>query len=354
MDLGDGPKRISVYGRTRPAALAAAKDAQRRADTGAPVRDSRQTLATWIDEWVRDVLPHTGRRTSTVDTYGTLARVHIRPRLGDTRLRDLRPSHVQRMLSEVGQVRAASTTRQVYAVLRACLDDAVKDGLLASNPCARVARPKGTRTEIRVLQPADVHAVLTAAADHAWYPVVLTIATTGLRRGEALALRWSDVDLDGAVLHVTGTLGRTTAGLVRGEPKTGRGWRDVPMTPELVAALRTVRTGQAEDRLRMGADWAPGDWVFTTAIGTPLEPRNVSRWYGEVATSAGLSDNGLHALRHAAASMMLAHGTPVRAVADVLGHSDVSVTLNTYTHALDGQTVAAVEGVAAMIRAAGE
>ncbi|OLE26300.1 MAG: hypothetical protein AUG44_13450 [Actinobacteria bacterium 13_1_20CM_3_71_11] len=161
----------------------------------------------------------------------------------------------------------------------------------------------------------------------------LIAVTLGLRQGEALGLRWEDVDLDAGTLRVRAQLQRdpSTGDLVRVETKTARSRRTLPIPPSVLAALRLHR--EQQDRERVDADsWADPGWVFATRLGTPVHPRNDYRSFREIIRQAGLRQVRLHDLRHTAASVLLAQGVPARVVMEILGHSQISVTLNTYAH----------------------
>jgi integrase len=188
--------------------------------------------------------------------------------------------------------------------------------------------------------------LLEAAHGHRLRALLVLVATTGLRRGEALALRWCDLDLERGALRVSHGLVRTSAGLRVSEPKTARGRRTVPLAPATVEALREHRVTQLEDRLRAGTAWRDNGLIFASEVGGLLEPRNVSRWYAALTARCGVEDRGMHALRHFAATSMLEGGATVRTVADVLGHSDVSVTLNVYASSADESRRRAVDGLA--------
>ena len=155
---------------------------------------------------------------------------------------------------------------------------------------------------------------------------------TGLRRGEALALHWSDVDLDAGLLRVRWTLSRTSQGLQLDEPKTDKSRRTVPLPRSAVEALRAHRTQQQEEQLASAGAWQEHGLVFTTEIGTPLEPRNVLRRFEVLAERAGLRGVTPHTLRHSAASLLLAAGTHTKVVQEHLGHSSYAITADIYSH----------------------
>jgi integrase len=227
------------------------------------------------------------------------------------------------------------------------LDVAVRDGLVSRNVAAVVQRPSVQVRPPRVVSPAKVRELVSVAAGERHQPLLVLIATTGLRRGEALGLRWSDLELDGGSLRVARNLLRTSSGLqLDSEPKTARGRRTVPLAPAAVEILRTHRLRQLAERMQAPV-WQETGLVFTTEVGGALEPRNVSRWYAELAARCGVEDRGMHALRHFAATAMLESGATVRTVADVLGHADVTVTLNVYASSADEAQRRAVAGLAA-------
>jgi integrase len=176
----------------------------------------------------------------------------------------------------------------------------------------------------------DVTALLKAADGLRYRDVLLLIAATGMRRGEALALRWSDVDLDNGTVTVRGTLGRIGGRLVVSEPKTDRSRRTVPIGAPLVAMLRAQRKQQAAEQLRAANQWENSGLVFTTEFGTPVEPRNILRTVETAAAKAGIEGVGVHTLRHSAAVAWLEADVHIKAVADLLGHSSIAVTGDIY------------------------
>lgn len=339
--------RTVLYGRTRTEVRQKLREAAERAELGGPVRDSKATVAQWLEQWRSTTLAVSDRKESTRVLYGSLSRKHLDPGpFGETSLDRLRPTHVEALVLAL-RVKglADSTVRTTYTVLRAALDGAVRDGLLARNPAAVVRRPGVARTEARHLSAAEVVALLEAASTSRHHTALALIAATGLRRGEALGLRWGDVDLPAATLTVRATLGRVAGALTLTEPKTARSRRTVPLSPGLVAMLRAHRLRQLEDRMRAANVWTETGHVFATETGQPVDPRNLLRALTVAAGVAGLPDVGVHTLRHSAAVTWLEAGVHTKAVSDLLGHSSIAITGDVYGHTSDDTARAAIAGL---------
>ena len=355
-------KRHYVYGRTRQQVREKLDAARERLNAGAPVRDAKETVGDWLAHWRATGLAASDRRPTTRALYANLSRCHLEPApFGAITLDRLRPSDVEGLILamraktkpsrvEGGEpVRALSdsTVRQVYTVLRAGLDGAVRDGLLARNPAAAVQRPSIERREARHLAAAEVAAVLKAAEGSRYYAALALIVATGLRKGEALALSWDStvLDLNEGWLKVRRTLSRIKGELVFAEPKTTRSRRTVPLSPEVVAMLRGHRKAQAAEQLRAGDQWQDSGLVFTTELGGPVDPRNLLRVVEAAASAAGVEGTvGVHTLRHSAAVGWLEAGVHIKAVADLLGHSSIAITGDVYGHTSDDTARAAVAG----------
>ena len=218
-------------------------------------------------------------------------------------------------------------------MLRAGLDGAVRDGLLAKNPAAAVKRPGVERQEARHLDRDDVVRLLDAAKGSRYHPALVLIASTGLRRGEAAALRWEHVDLTARALRVAATVARVDGKLTATPPKTERSRRAVPLSKPVVEMLRAHQVRQKRERLQAGNQWHENGLVFPTEFGTQLDPRNLLRTIQAAAAKAGLLDIDVHTLRHSAASAWLEGGVHIKAVADLLGHSSIAITGDIYGHA---------------------
>jgi integrase len=173
--------------------------------------------------------------------------------------------------------------------------------------------------------------------------------TLGLRRGELLGLRWSAINLDAGQLRIVATVQRVSGKLLIEEPKTRSSVRTLPVPAMTITALRGQRVRQAARRLAAGPRWRDHDLVFTSVVGTPIDPRNFDREFKELLDSAGVPRIRFHDLRHTFATFLLAEGTPARVVMELLGHSQIGITMNTYAHVLPALSSASVEAVATQL-----
>jgi integrase len=367
---GDGTlKRVSVYGKTQREVRHKAKAVRDRVENGAPATDDKMALAAWMARWRETTLAASDRKEATRSLYASLSRKHIEAGvIGPVPLAKLRPSDVEKLILDMrAQMKPGeptdddpnpeplralsdSTIRSTYTVLRLGLDGAVRDGLLARNPAASVQRPGVARKEAAHLDPQRVTELLAAAESSRYHTALLLIATTGLRRGECLALRWADdVDLDAGTVRVRDTVQRIDGKLSTGPVKTERSRRTIPLSPAVVAMLRRHRVTQLEERMRAANQWTDTGLVFTTDLGHVVEPRNLLRVVEAAAKRIGLDKVGAHTLRHSAATAWLEAGVHIRQVSDLLGHSSVAITGDVYGHGSDQSARAAVDGLSGVL-----
>ncbi len=352
------PKRKTPYGATQREVLDKLGAIRRTLDAGLPVGTSRPiTLADYLEAWLRDTLPMLVR-PSTAQSYSSLTRQHIIPGLGHHRLDKLTAVHIRAFLSDKSTQTSPRTKRPLssrtiqylHAVLRLALEQARRDDLVVRNVAGLVCGPKVQRPEIAPLTLEEAGRLFAQAATDRLSPLWLLVTALGLRRGEALALRWADVDLDGGSLQVKASVQRVGGKLVRSEmPKTKSSRRALPLPAVVVDALRAHRTAQVQERLA-SAVWIDDTLVFTTGIGTPLEPRNVLRSFHALCDRAQVRRIRIHDLRHAAASFMLLQGVDMRVVMGTLGHSRLSTTSDLYTHLLEPVQRAAADRMDDLLR----
>lgn len=346
----DGRRRQVTKGgfRTKTEAREAMADVQRRIADGEQVGRS-QTVGAYLDDWLA-AKEHAGRRASTLAQYRLYVAQHIKPALGHVRLADLGAHHLDGL---VESMRAAGkglpTQHRVMACLSSALATAERRRLISHNPCRQVELP-AERTPLRpVYDAAQLRRFLAHVADDRLAALWRLYGAVGLRRGEALALRWADVDLDAAELRVERSLGVVDGRLAWGPPKSERGRRTIALDAGTVAALRTHRAGQSAERLALGAAYADHDLVFARQDGAPLRPEWVTRRFHALTRQAGLPSIHLHDLRHSAASLALAAGVPMKVVSENLGHSTLAVTANVYSHVTSDVARQAADQVGAVL-----
>jgi len=327
-------KRTTVYGRTAKEARDKAATVRERLAQKKPPKDSSMLLSTFASEWISTTLAVSDRKTSTKAMYAALARKHIvEDDLGRRSLDRVLPRNVEGWIAALrSKGLSESTVRSTYTVLRAILDTAVRDRAIAENPAAVVKRPKVESKEAAFLTPDDVERLLVASEGSRYAPLFRLLINTGLRRGEALALRWSDVNMAERTIRVAGTLSRENGGLVMTSTKTAKSKRTLYMTDETKAILDSVKSRQRRERLAAGSMWVDSGFVFATELGEPSDPRNALRALKVAAERAGLPGVGLHTLRHSAASVLLTKGVPLKVVSEILGHSSTAITGDVYGH----------------------
>lgn len=337
LDLGweNGKRRRSyIYGATAAEVQDALLKARTDLAAGLPVAVERQTVAQFLDDWLETVSPSLGART--FQHYAMVVRLHIKPNLGHLRLDKLAPQHVQGLLTrKSASGLSALSVRHIRGILRIALNQALRLGLVARNVATLAVAPKYERKSFRALSPEEARQLLSVAKGDRLEAVYSVALSLGLRMGEILGLRWQDVDLDGATLTVNQAISRIAGkGLVAGAPKTDRSRRALFLPDGVLRALKAHRLRHLQQRLAAGSRWQGCGLVFTSGIGTPLEPRNLFRSFKALLRKAALPNIRFHDLRHSAASLLLAQGVPMRAVMELLGHSNIGTTADIYSHVM--------------------
>ncbi len=330
LDAEGGRRRRIVYGPTKREVQQKLARLQSDASRGLLADPTRMRVADFLERWLDDAV-RTQVRPTTLAWYRRLGRNHVVPSLGGLQLAGLTPVHVQALLSRLERDGAGPRTRQaVYTLLRQALQQAVRWNLVPRNACEGVARPRVPRTRIRVLDVDEVRLLLEAARGDRLEALYVLAVTTGLRQGELLALRWCDIDLAARTLTVQRNLVQLNGRLEITEPKTAASRRRVDLPCVAVAAL------EAHRRRRPAAPH-PTAFVFADAKGGPIRKQNlVRRSFRPLLGRAGLPRIRFHDLRHTAATLLLAEGVHPKIVAERLGHSSVTITLDIYSHVLKG------------------
>jgi integrase len=314
------------------------KDAATKLELLLKARAEGQTLAAdrstaaFLAEWLTVIKSTVA--AGTFERYEQYIRVHAIPAVGRIKLGRLTPQHFQRLYQEkLAAGLSPTTVSHLHTVLHGAFAEAVRWGLVPRNVVALVRPPRKMHVEVVALTVEEARALLAAAAGNRFQALFILALKTGLRRGELLALRWEDVDLDKGVLQVRGTLRRTREGLTIGAPKTPASRRRVVLSPTSVAALRHHRARQGEERQAAGDLWQDLGLVFPNRLGRPMEPRDLlADVYRPLLKRAGLPPVTFHTLRHTAATLLLAEGEHPKVVQELLGHAQISITLDRYSH----------------------
>jgi integrase len=347
--------RRSFYGKTKTEVRERMQAVLRDVRRGLPAPDERLTVGQFLEQWTRGLDERV--RPSTARRYRELVRLHLVPEIGDTRLVKLSPQQVQGVLQKSGEKGLShQTVAHIRAVLRTALAQAQRWELVSRNVAALAGAPRVPDRQVEALTPVDARAILEAVNGSRLDALVTLVLYTGLRQGEALGLRWSDVDVEARALSVRVALqrvfppqGRSRLELV--EPKTRKSRRPVPFPPLVADVLRVQKARQAEDRLGAGPRWMepiPG-LVFTTHHGTPLDGRTVTAQFQAALARAGLARRRFHELRHGCATLLLASGVDLKVVSQLLGHSTIALTANTYTGVLPALQREASDRLAALL-----
>jgi integrase len=325
-----------LYAKDRAQAKQRLAEAQAVVHVGQPLPDQRLTFGRYLLDWVAGL--GAGVKPRTVAYYETYVRRHLLPTdLAQKPLARLEPSDLRRLYTaKLSSGLSSTSVHHIHAVIHVALQRAVDDGVLGRNVAALVGRsnrPKVRHIEMNTIAEGDQpRRFLEAAKGERLEALLMLALTTGMRRGELLALRWKDVDIDRSVLAVTGSLqGQSRPTLSIATPKSGKS-RSVALGTIAVTSLREHRKRQAQEQLLVGGEWRDVGLVFSTEFGDFLSPTTLRLALRRTLTRAGLPTIRFHDLRHSAATLMLSRGVHPKMASEMLGHSTIAITLDLYSH----------------------
>lgn len=352
-------KRVRVYGSTYSETRKKLTKLLEQSDQGVPVASESWTVEKYLGYWLKHVVS-AERSAKTYTGYEVVVRKHLMPVLGKKRLGKLTAQDVRALMNRVRsecqcckngwdkhrsrprccavgqccQARfSARMVQFIHAVLRNALGNAVREELVSRNVAKLVQVPTPRYRTYRGLTVEQARQLLEAAREDRLYALYVLALFLGLRRGELLGLRWSDVDLQAKTLEIGQALQRVGGELRFVDPKTEDSERTIPLPDVCVSALRKHRRQQEAEAHAAGEDWRDSGLVFTTKIGTPVEPDNLRRSWGPLRRAAGLDGVRFHDLRHTCVTLLLNLGIPPNVVREIVGHSDIGVTMEIYGHA---------------------
>jgi integrase len=351
-------KYVSVKGTKREAA-AKLTELLSQSARGTLVDPSKESFGAFLDRW--DSWASTNLAGKTLERYRGLIACQVKPQFGEFPIQKLRAVHLQEGYAKLlrdggvtGKPLSARSVGHVHRLIHRALGHAMTWGIILRNPAALVSPPKVTAEEVEIIRESEIRVVLDSLRGRQLGTIAMLALATGARRGELLALRYSDVNLDAGTVRVERSLEQTKAGLAFKSPKTKHGRRTITIPATVVAELRAHKLAHQERRLGLGLGrLGVEDLLFTDAGDATLKPNAMTNDWLRATSAAGRSI-GLHALRHTHASQLLAAGVDIMTVSRRLGHANASITLIVYGHLLhdtDDKAVEAVEDMFARVRA---
>ena len=354
-------KRQTIYGKTQAEALANRQALERKIEEGTYSKNNL-TVSQYLSLWLENTKPNI--QLTTFDEYVYCINTHIVPRIGKERLERLQPLRVERLLREItgaifesskGKNAGISTANKCRVVLSTAYNHAIKLGRLKVNPVQAVKPLPSQQRELTLWESEQTLRFLKHMRQERHYVLFLLEVETGLRRGEILGLRWCDVDLAAGRLHIRQTLIKRRSGLeIKPSPKSKAGRRSVPISNTQLEMLMQHREKQRADKVLLGNAWGSELWkdsdlVFTSEVGTPINPDNLKRVYRRIMNKANVPQLRFHDLRHLCASLLMRTGLNDKEVAERMGHSRASFTKDKYTHLFEEQRNAKAIDVFALL-----
>jgi integrase len=337
--------RKTIFGVTKDAVAKKLSKVQATRMDGTFVEPNRMRLSVLLERWVEDAARPSIRQT-TYYSYKGIIKNHIDPRIGGTTLAILNPVHIQRLYADMERDGVGPRVRQLtHAVLRRALKLALRWGLIARNPCDAIDPPRVPKRQISPLTTEQVQKFLETAKSDRFYALYVVAIGTGMRLGEIFGLQWPDVGLKGRAINVRSTLIEINGKLSLAEPKTPKSRRRVDLPQFVVDALTKHRAQSVRE------GFAKVPWVFCNSTGGPLRRTHfhVNQFKPLLAT-ADLPTIRFHDLRHTSATLLLAAGVHPKVVQERLGHSQIGITLDTYSHVVPTMQLEAAGKLDAIMR----
>ncbi|WP_129727929.1 site-specific integrase [Ectobacillus funiculus] len=331
------PRQFKKRGfKTKQEALKALHELEHSLMTGTYIAPTKMLYRDYLlDQWLED--KQTKVKKQTLQTYRWLVEKHIVPAIGNIELLQLTPMAIQKLYNQLTKEKVLSdeNIQKVHTLINDSLKKAERWGLIPKNPASLVDRPKAVKKEIKVWDVKEVKTFLKYAENHSRYYIAFLLAlTTGMRQGEILGLRWRDVDFTTGCVRITQTLSSDGKEILP-YTKTKSGSRTVDLPEETILQLKKHRKLIEAEKLEVGSGaYNNMDLVVCTELGTPTNKSNIRRSFNAIIKKAKLPKIRFHDMRHTHATLLLLQGVNPKIVSERLGHADVRITLDTYSHLL--------------------
>jgi integrase len=306
-------------------------------DTGSYIRPGKTTVGDFLQKWLGDY-GRANLQPKSFERYQSIVNKHLIPALGDIKLLQLKPEHLQKhYVAQLGAGLSPSTVRYDHVVIHKALQTAIKWGVVPHNVADGVDIPRSRHREMQVWDKAEMSRFLEAVKTTPYYAMFYLALFTGMRRSELLALRWQDIDFSGGEVSVNrGLLQLEDGSFMFTEPKSAKSRRTIALPPSSLEVLQEHKSKIVSNRLMIDLPLKERDLIFSTIDGKPLRPNTVSRAWTILATRAGVKVIRFHDARHTHATLLLQAGVNIKVVQERLGHAGIQITLDTYCHVTPG------------------
>lgn len=354
--------RKTLYGSTREIVRTRMHEILMKVQTKSYIEPSKITLGQWLDTWLNVYMKNALRQT-TWNSYEVQVRVNIKPVLGGVKLIDLTTTHLQRLYNFKLETISPRSVRYIHQVINGALEQAIKEKIIESNPATAVRLPRLVKKEMKVLDKTALTKFLLIAkqettkarerkgtSSYSFYTAYLLEIATGLRRGELLALRWSDIDFVSSMIKICRQLVRVKGAYVFSETKTELSKRKIVVPKAVLNELLAYRTIQQNHISIYAEIYEDNDLIFCTKVGKPIDPKNFVRNFKGILKKCGLDESiRFHDMRHTFAVMSLSEGVDVKTLQENLGHHSPAFTMEVYGHNTSEMKYGAAEKLAGLI-----
>ena len=347
-------RKFKTVGGTKKEAERAMREFIRELERGYHVTDDHITVSEWIATWL-EVFITPNVSPTTLSRYTGMIRRYITPLIGSVKVQELKPLTVQSWVNSLstspvsGKKLSASTIKHTYHILKGAMDKAVQAGSIPVSPCTGIMLPKGQKKKAVIYDEAQIQCLIQTAKGTEMELVIDMELCLGLRRGELLGLQWCDVDWVNNRISVVRNRVLVDGEVIVKEPKTESGIRTLDVPAQLMEELKRHKTECAKRRLKLGQTYTVTDYIIVHPDGKPIYPEYLTQMFTKLLKKAGLPKCRFHDLRHLCASIMLRQNVNVKIAQELLGHKDITTTLNIYSHVMPSSAKDAAEKIAELV-----